>query len=73
MLSLCLVIQRDMSVTTLGFCLRVIVNEKLLNLKKTTLSALSVLLFIYDNTFLKNVTTLAIMHLWIKLNKIPDH
>ena len=37
-----------MQVTQLGFCLRVIVNEKLLNLEKTTSDALSVLLLIYD-------------------------
>ena len=36
-----------MRVTPLGFCLRVIVNEKLLNLEKTTSSVLSVLLLIY--------------------------
>ena len=36
MLSLCLVIQRGMCVTPLGFCLRVIVNEKHKNLEKTT-------------------------------------
>ena len=43
-LSLCLVIQR---VTPLDFCLRVIVNEKPLNLEKTTSSVLSVLLLTY--------------------------
>ena len=35
MLSLCLVIQRGMRVTPLGFCLRIIVNENPLNLEKT--------------------------------------
>ena len=44
---LCLVIQRSMHVTPLGFCLGVIVNEKLLNLDKTTSSVLSVVLLIY--------------------------
>ena len=44
--SLCLVIQHSMHVTPLGFCLRIIVNEKPLNLEKTTSSALSVLLLI---------------------------
>ena len=43
-LSLCIVIQRCMRVTPLGFCLRVFVNEKRLNLEKTTSSVLSVLL-----------------------------
>ena len=38
----------SMRVTPLGFCLRVIVNEKLLNLEKTTSSVLSVLLLVYD-------------------------
>ena len=37
---------RDMRVTPLGFCLRVIVHENLLNLEKTTSSVLSVLLLI---------------------------
>ena len=46
MLSLCLVIQRGMR-----FCLRVIVNEKPLNLEKTTSSVLSILLLIYGLTF----------------------
>ena len=36
-----------MCVTPLGFYLRVIVNEKILNLEKTTSSVLSVLLLIY--------------------------
>ena len=44
MLFLCLFIQRGMRVTPLGFCLRVIVNEKPLNLKKTTFSVLFVIL-----------------------------
>ena len=47
MLSICLVIQCSMRVTPLGFCLKVIMNEKLLNLEKTTASVLSVLLLIY--------------------------
>ena len=47
-LSLCPVIQRGMRVTSLGLCLRVIVNEKFLNLEKTTPSVLSGLLLIYD-------------------------
>ena len=38
--------------TPLGFCLRVIVNEKPRNLEKTTSSVLSVLLLIYVPTFL---------------------
>jgi len=38
MLSLCLVIQRSMRVTPSGFFLRVIVNEKTLNIKKPTSS-----------------------------------
>jgi len=41
----------------MGFCLRVIVNEKLLNLEKTTSSALSVLLLIYEfDSDLKSLT-----------------
>ena len=49
MLSLCLLIQRDLRATPLGFYLRVLVNEKPLNLEKTThrTSVLSVLLLIY--------------------------
>ena len=47
MLSPCLVIQRGMYVTPLGVCLRVIVNEKPLNLEKTTSSVLSVLSLIF--------------------------
>ena len=47
MISFYLVIQRCMRVTPLGFCLRVIVNEKPLNLENTTSSVLSVLLLIY--------------------------
>ena len=47
MLSLCLVIQCCLRGTPLGFCLRVIVNERPLNLVKTTNSVLSVLLLIY--------------------------
>ena len=46
MLSVRLVIRRSMRVTPLGFCLRVIVNEK--PHEKTTSSVLSVLLLIYD-------------------------
>ena len=34
--------------TSLGFCLRVTVNQKTLNLDKTTFSVLSVLLLIYE-------------------------
>ena len=44
MLSLCLVIQRCLRGTPSGFCLRIIVNEKPLNLEKTTSIVLSVLL-----------------------------
>ena len=51
MLSLCLVLQRGMRVTPWSFYLRVIVNEKPLNLKKTTSSVLSVLL-IYGRNIL---------------------
>ena len=46
-LSFCPLIQRGMRVTPLGFCLRVIVNEKTLNFEKTTSSVLSILLLIY--------------------------
>ena len=44
MLSFCLVIQLSMRVTPLGLCLMVIVNEKPLNLEKTTFSVISVML-----------------------------
>ena len=44
-----LVIQRGKRVTSLGFFLRVIVNQKPLNLEKTTSSVLSVLLLIYGS------------------------
>ena len=47
MLSLCLVIQRSICIPPLGFCLRVIVNLKPLNLEKTTSIVLSVFLLIY--------------------------
>ena len=44
---------RRMHITPLGYCFRVIVNEKPLNLEKTTTSVLSVLLLIYviDNHY----------------------
>ena len=45
MLSLCLVTQRGMRVTPLGFFLRIIVKEKPLNLEKTTSSVLSVVVY----------------------------
>ena len=38
-------ILRRLRVTPLGFCLRVIVNEILINLEKTTSSVLSVILY----------------------------
>ena len=44
MLSLCLVFQRCLRGTPLGFCFRVIVIEKPLIFKKTTSSVLFVLL-----------------------------
>ena len=57
MLSLCLVIQHVMQVTPLGYCLRVVVNEKHLNLEKTTTSSvLSVFLAIYDFHTIKSLT-----------------
>ena len=46
--------RESMRVTPLGFWLRVIVNEKPLNLLKTTLSVLSVLLLIYDYKVLRD-------------------
>ena len=52
MLSLCLVLQRGMRIAPLSFCLRVLVNEKPLNLKKTTSSVLSVLLLLYGSNIL---------------------
>ena len=56
--SLCLVIQPGMHVTPLGFCLRVIVNEKPLILEKTTSSVLSVLLLIYGGCKLDHIILL---------------
>ena len=47
MLSLCLVTQRGMRVTPLGFFFRIILKEKPQNLEKTTSSVLFVLLLIY--------------------------
>ena len=47
MLSLSPVIQSGMHVISLGFCFRVIVNEKSL-FKKTTSSVLSLMLLIYE-------------------------
>ena len=47
MLSLGLVIKRGIRLTSLSLCLRVFVNEKPLNLEKTTSSVLSVLLLFY--------------------------
>ena len=41
-------IQRCLRGTPLGFCLRVILKEKPINLEKATFSVLSVLLLIYD-------------------------
>ena len=43
--------RKSMRVTPLGFCRRVIVIEKPLNLEKRTSSVLSVLLLIYDKPF----------------------
>ena len=40
-----------MRTTTLGFCLRVIMNENPLNLEKMTSSVLSVLSLIYDGKY----------------------
>ena len=72
MLSLCIFIQSCLRGTHLGFCHRVIVKEKTLNLEKTTYSVLSVLLLIYvfrtksrtskDSSF-DNLTTLPTMTL----------
>ena len=56
MLSLCLVIQRGLRVTLLDLCLRVIVNEKPLNLEKATSSVLSVLLLIYGIKYQKKLS-----------------
>ena len=52
MLSFSLAIHRVMRVTSLGLCLRVIVNEKPLNREQTTSSVLSVLLLIYGLQYL---------------------
>ena len=55
-LSLCLVIQRSMRVTPLGFCLRTILNKIPLNLERTTSRVLSLLCFM--------VVSLS----WLKIN-----
>ena len=52
--------KESMRVTLFGFCLRVIVNEKPLNLEKTTSSVLSVLLLIYGVTNFQWKSLLAI-------------
>ena len=44
-----------MWMTSLGFCLRVIVNEKPLDLEKTTSSVLSVLLLIYGMDVISDI------------------
>jgi len=48
MLSLCLLIQHCLCGTPLGFCLKVIVDKKPLNLEKTASGVLSVLLLTYE-------------------------
>ena len=45
MLSLGLVIQRGIRLTSLSLCLRVIVNEKPLNLEKTTSICIAIILY----------------------------
>ena len=42
--------ERESMRTFLGFCLRVIVNEKPINLEKTTSSILSILVLMYGST-----------------------
>ena len=72
MLSLCLAIQRGMRVTPLGFCLRVIVNKKPLNLEMTTFSVLSVLLLICFSLENSNGYKTR-KNLQIKVYKRPDN
>ena len=55
-----------MCITPLGFCLRVIVNKKRLNLKKRTISVLSVLLLIYMQLFFILMQTLRAYELDLK-------
>jgi len=68
MLNLCLVIQRAVHITPLGFCLRGTVNAASLNLGKTTSSVL----FSYSSVFLIFI----VLHfsfyeiLYMNLNKI---
>ena len=50
-----LVIQHAVSVTPLGLCLRVIVNEKPLYLEMASSSALSVMLLIYGLQYLRSL------------------
>ena len=73
--SLCLVIQQRMRETPLGFYLRVIVNEQILNLKKTTSSVLSVLLLLYNITNQPDsgfIITFAAVKSTLKVRKTAD-
>jgi len=48
--------KKEPFLTSLGLCLRVIVDENPLNLEKTTSCVLSVLLGIYDKNNLKKIS-----------------
>ena len=72
MVSICLVIQCYMRVTLSGLCHGVIVNQKTLNLEKTTSSSvLSVLLLIYGLGGRHVITVAAI--LYISDISTPEH
>ena len=65
-----------MRVTSFGFCLSVIVNEKPLNLEKTTYNGVSVLLIIngYESIFFKHeneLTNFFRPRFFIEINLFP--
>ena len=68
--------RESMRVTPLDFCLRIIVNEKPINLEKTTSSVLSVLLLIYGEH--NNILRIQIKNIFfsgqnfIKINVIKN-
>jgi len=71
-LSVCkVVIQRCLCVTPLSFCLMAIVNEKLLNLEKTTSSVLSVFLLIYSSNKKKKKVFLYLINFIKKYLLLP--
>jgi len=53
--------EKEPVLTPLGFCLRVIVNITPLNIEKTTISVLSVLLLIHASDHIKNCHILKVI------------